>query len=136
MINQQSYRKILGFLQKAILFFVLIVCDWNKSVSELNNNLLQIRSWTYNWKMSFNPDPSKQAQEVIFSRKIKKPNHPFLNQVNQTPYQEYIKNTFLDDKLNLGENLKYISNKVNRTVRLLHKLAMVLSRRSLVIIQE
>ena len=86
--------------------------------------------------MSFNPDPSEQAQEVIFSRKIKKPNHPFLNQVSQTPYQGYIENTFLDDKLNLGENLKYISNKVNRTVRLLHKLAMVLSRRSLVTIQE
>ena len=24
------------------------------------------------WKMSFNPDPSKQAQQVIFSRKTKK----------------------------------------------------------------
>ena len=30
------------------------------------------------FKMSFKPDPSEQAQEVIFSRKIKKPNHPEL----------------------------------------------------------
>ena len=29
-------------------------------------------------KMSFDPDPSKQAQEVIFSCKIKKPNHSVL----------------------------------------------------------
>ena len=28
--------------------------------------------------MSFNPDPSKQAQEVIFSRKTKKVNHSHL----------------------------------------------------------
>ena len=28
--------------------------------------------------MSFNPDPSKQAQKVIFSRKIKKLPHPSL----------------------------------------------------------
>ena len=43
--------------------------------------------------MSFNCDPSKQAEELIFSRKIKKPSRPDLifnsNQVIQTPYQEY-----------------------------------------------
>ena len=31
--------------------------------------------------MSFNPDPNKHAQEVIFSRKLKKPNHPSLNKI-------------------------------------------------------
>ena len=30
-------------------------------------------------KMIFNADPNKQAQEVIFSRKLKKLNHPSLN---------------------------------------------------------
>ena len=25
--------------------------------------------WAYQWKMSFNPDVSKQAQEVIFSKR-------------------------------------------------------------------
>ena len=29
--------------------------------------------------MSFNPDPSKQAQEVIFSRKLQKSVHPLLH---------------------------------------------------------
>ena len=32
----------------------------------------------FQWKMIFNPDLSKQAQEVIFSRKIKKLLHPTL----------------------------------------------------------
>ena len=31
---------------------------------------------TEKWKMSFNPDPSKQAQEVIFSREVNKDSQP------------------------------------------------------------
>ena len=27
--------------------------------------------WDFNWKMLFNPDPHKPAQEVLFSRKKK-----------------------------------------------------------------
>ena len=49
--------------------------------------------------MSFNPNPSKQVQEVIFSRKIKKPNCSeliFKNMlVNQTLYQKHL-GMFLD----------------------------------------
>ena len=38
-----------------------------------------------------------------------------------------------DDKLNLGEHLKYITNnKVNKSIRQLRKLQMILPRRSLV----
>ena len=55
-----------------------IVHDRNTSANELNNDLLMIRIWTFQWKMSFDPDLSKQAEEVILSRKIKKPNHPEL----------------------------------------------------------
>ena len=41
----------------------------NTSASTLNSNLLKIQDWTYQWKMSFNPDLTKQAQEMIFSSK-------------------------------------------------------------------
>ena len=44
------------------------VCDINKSVSELNASLEKIIYWAYQWKMQFNPDPNKQANEVIFSK--------------------------------------------------------------------
>ena len=87
--------------------------------------------------MSFNHDPSRQAQEVIFSRKIKKPNHPelILNNipVNQTSYQRHL-GMFLDNKLNFLERLKYITNKVNKSIGLLRKLQMILWVRSLVTI--
>ena len=32
------------------------------SANELNNDLKKISDWAFQWKMSFNPDPSKQAQ--------------------------------------------------------------------------
>ena len=41
----------------------------NKSVSELNANLEEKSYGAYQWKMQFNPDPNKQAHQVIFSRK-------------------------------------------------------------------
>ena len=101
--------------------------------------MLKIRSWAYHWKMSFNPDWYKKAQEAIFSRKIKKPIHPeliFNNiPVNQTSYQRHL-GMFLDNKLNFGDYLKYITNKVNKSIGLLRKLQMILRRRSLVTIYK
>ena len=44
----------------------------NNSASQLNNDLDKISDWAYTWKMSFNPDPSKQAQEVIFQGSVQK----------------------------------------------------------------
>ena len=42
--------------------------------------------------MNFNPDRTKQAQEVIFSRKAKKlPHHPLV--FNNTDVNQYIKST-------------------------------------------
>ena len=49
-----------------------VVCDSNISVYELNNDMQKLSEWAYKWKMSFNPDLNKEAQEVIFSRKFKK----------------------------------------------------------------
>ena len=43
--------------------------DLNASASDINNDLKLISDWTFQWKKNFNPDPSKQAQEIIFSRK-------------------------------------------------------------------
>ena len=58
--------------------------DITTSENELNNDLKKISDWAFQWKMSFKTDPSKQAQEVIFSRKLKNVSHPSLvfNNVN------------------------------------------------------
>jgi len=55
-----------------------VVHDPNKSASDLNNDLEIINQWAYQWKMSFNPDPNKQATEILFSCKKKPVDHPPL----------------------------------------------------------
>ena len=52
------------------------VCNATESANLLNKDLKKISEWTFNWKMLFNPDITKQAQEVIFSRKNTMLNHP------------------------------------------------------------
>ena len=54
------------------------VRDVNESCSDLNNDLNIINEWAFQWKMSFNPDPSKQAVEVTFSKKRKPPVQPTI----------------------------------------------------------
>ena len=44
--------------------------DINKSATELNSDLKKISQWVYQWKIKFNPDPNKQANEIFFSRKL------------------------------------------------------------------
>ena len=39
-----------------------VIHDVDTSANELNNDLYQINKWAFQWNMSFNPDPSKQAQ--------------------------------------------------------------------------
>ena len=46
-----------------------VVRDSSSSSLSLNEDLSKISQWGYKWKMLFNPDASKQAQEVVFSCK-------------------------------------------------------------------
>ena len=43
------------------------------TTNNLNSDLKELSEWTFQWKMSFNPDPSKQEQEIIMSRKSVNP---------------------------------------------------------------
>ena len=63
------------FADKISLFS--IVYDTNVFARQLSNDLQKITVWAHKWKMIFNPDISKQAQEVVFSRKTDKVNHVF-----------------------------------------------------------
>ena len=78
-----------------------VVHDVTQSTNELNDDLEKISNWAYQWKMSFNPDKSKQAQEVIFSRKTQRVIHPpatFNNvAVVRSSCQKHL-GIYLDDK--------------------------------------
>ena len=75
--------------------------------------------------MSFNPDPSKQAQEVIFSRKHQNISHPSIyfdnNPIESVSSQKHL-GMILDTKLNFQEHIKNMLTKVNKTIGLLRKL--------------
>ena len=55
-----------------------VIHDINTSTKELNEDLNKINNWVFQWKMNFKPDPSKQAQEVLFSRTLQKLSHPVV----------------------------------------------------------
>ena len=87
--------------------------------------------------MSFNPDPNKQAQEVIFSRKLKKVCHPTLcfnnNNVSKASSQKHL-GLKLDNRSTFDEHVTNVSNIISKTIGLLRKLQNILPRPALFII--
>ena len=78
--------------------------DVNVFASGLNDDLGKIGNWAFQGKMSFNLDVNKQAQEVIFSQKIKSNIHPPLvfnnnivsqaNSQKQLTFEEHVLKVF------------------------------------------
>ena len=85
----------------------------NLSATNLNSDLSKINAWVIQWEMTFSPDPNKQAQEVIFSRKTKKTLSPPVNfnnnSVHQIQFQKHM-GVYLGDKLDFREHLQNINN--------------------------
>ena len=81
------------------------VLDINESTKKLNFDLEKIGEWAFQWKMQFNPDPNKQANEVIFSWKSKVhsyPSHTFNNNdAKKFPHQKHL-GIILDSKLDFN----------------------------------
>ena len=79
--------------------------------------------------MSFNLDPTKQAQNVIFSRKAKEIYPPPLvfnnSSDSQSSSQKHLC-SILDTKLIFDEHLKMVSLKINKTLGFLQKLQNLL----------
>ena len=100
------------FVDDTSLFSV--VHDITDSANLLNSNLSKIEEWGVQWKMSFNPNSTKQAQEIIFSRKTSQRNHPGLmfnnSIVNVTTIHKHLGMIF-DSKLSFDEHLKSVLKK-------------------------
>ena len=110
------------------------VFDIKKSSEDLNRDLSTIHNWAFQWKMVFNPDPNKQATEVIFSRKRQNVNHPALC-FNNTPvatasFQKHL-GLILDEKLIFGHHLNEKISKANKGIGLIRRLYTYLPRKSL-----
>ena len=88
------------------------------SANDLNHDLDIVYLWAYQWKMEFNPDPSTQATEDLFSCKKSSLNHPQLifsgTVVAKLNEQKHFA-LFLDSGLSFGKhrNEKIIKVKQN-----------------------
>ena len=84
------------------------VHDFLHSTEIMKNDLIKMSKLEYQWKMSFNPELTKSAQEVIFSRTSKKIDHSaiYFNdaRVAYTNCQKHL-GMYLDKKLNFLEHI-------------------------------
>ena len=116
-----------------------IVKDKNESANILNKDLQLISKWGYHWKMLFNPDPKKPAQEVLFSRKKQLQSHPNISlnniQVERSVHQKHL-GLILDDKLNFKKHVDGAISKVNKGISVIKKLRHTLPRKSLITIYK
>ena len=71
-VNQYLFRDehIQDLVKNDDILHFSLVQNKNSLSSQLNNDLGQVIDWTYTWNVSFNEDPSKEAQEMIFFKKV------------------------------------------------------------------
>ena len=79
----QSNPKL--FADDTSLFFT--VQDITTSTVSLNYDLTKISEWAVQWKMNFNPDPCKQAQELLLGQKTSSKPYLSLNFNDNPVYQ-------------------------------------------------
>ena len=110
------------------------VKDATVSHTQLINDLNKISKWAFQWKMLFNPDPSKQAIEIRFSHKRDNVSYPSLvfndNKVQLANSQKHL-GLILDSKLDFNEYIDNKINKCNKVIGIMKKLSLILSRKSL-----
>ena len=126
----------------ALLFSV--VRTINTSRTRLNKDLRKISNWTWQWKISFNPDLSKQGQEVSFSRKLQKLIILLLTSTTIQSSKSHFKNPWewlwtpnlLFKSILIFKIHKNVLTKLNKTIGLLRKLQNILPRGLLLTISK
>ena len=88
-----------------------------ETANTLKKDLEKTRDWVEQWKMAFNPDTTKHAQEVLFSKKTRESFHStfYFSKFVVTKVQSH-KHLWhkLDKKLGIKDRHKDKFAKVNR----------------------
>lgn len=134
-VNLQSITKI--FADDTSLFSVVL--DPLQSSNILNDDLRKISEWASQWKMSFNPDPTKQAIEIYFSKKINQVNIPDIyfnnSAITASDSHKHLGLT-LDPKLAFDHHIREKTLKANKGIGIINRLRTFLPRMSLLIIYK
>ena len=111
-----------------------VVEDSNTAASDMNHDLDLIGQWAHTWRMSFNPDPQKQAVELTFSRKKIEIDHPVIL-FNDIPVKKVTEHKhlgiILDSKLSFSAHVKSAISKARKGFGLLKYLSKYLPRHTL-----
>ena len=103
------------------------------SANCLNRDLEVIHQWAHQWKLEFNPDPTKQATEV-FSWKKSNPHHPQL-MFNGTVVAKMIEQKhlglILDSSLSFRKHLNEKIIKAKKILGIIKHLSIFLPRKTL-----
>ena len=101
---------------------------------KLEKDLQTITTWAHQWKMVFNPDLTKQAIEVIFSVKTKKPVHSALVfngiPVSREDHTKHL-GVYLDSRLNFSKHIREAVKNASKGLSLLKYLSKYVSRKVL-----
>ena len=111
-----------------------VVHDPHAAALDMNHDLNLIELWAHNWRMSFNPDPTKQAVEVTFSKKRIPTDHPpiFFNGVPVMRVQEQKHlGVILDSKLSFASHIQSVISKCRQGIGMLRFLSKYLPRHTL-----
>ena len=107
-----------------------IVHDPIISAKDLNDDLTLISQWAHQWKMSFNPDPNKQAVQVLFSRKTLTTADPeiYFNgiEVESVTEHKHLRLT-LDAKLTFASHIEDKLKKARQGLGIIKTLSRYLS---------
>ena len=95
-----------------------VVLDVSTSFFEFSCHVVKLSEWVFQWKLSFNPYPTKPSHEAIFSRKLKKVPHQSItfnnNPLNLCPTQRPL-GLVLDSKLAFNKYIKHILSKITKS---------------------
>ena len=111
-----------------------VVQDSNTAASDMNHDLELVRKWANDWRMSFNPDPTKQAVELMFSKKKSVIDHPVIL-FNDMPVMKVDEHKHLgitlDRTLSFSAHIKAAISKTRKGIGMLRFLSRYLPRHTL-----
>ena len=99
-----------------------LVCDPNESSVKVGRDSGRVSQRAFQWKMSFSPDPSKQAVDVYFSRKVNPVDTPpvYFNNLAAASCK-YI-GLLLDRRLAFDRHVDEIVVKANKSIKIIRRI--------------
>ena len=136
-LEENIKSQIRFFADDTMLFSV--VQNPTSTANELNQDLETIRKWAHQWKLEFNPDPTKQASELLFSTKRNTPDHPPLHfngsVITKVGEQKHLGVT-LDKKLTFQSHIAEKISKTKKTIGIIKHVSKYLPLKTLILIYK